>query len=149
MQIIDDRLPPPLSLSLLPCCGVEHRGELSAAAWRANDTRLYISIDTREIRLASIHDPLILHNSAPSAYLPFHSHSIFSCQFLHRANIHVWSRQARRFGKCEKSRESRERAHSREGRSNENGVTSRARPSLDIHLFFSTSLFRVVFYRFV
>lgn len=159
MQIIDDRLPPPLSLSLLPCCGVEHRGELSAAAWRANDTRLYISIDTREIRLASIHDPLILHNSAPSAYLPSFSlyllSSIFISLFIARNVSASTSFQARIFEKREKSRGSKERAcrGRREDQSGESGVALRAVQHLSIHLLFpslsvSLSLFRAVFYRF-
>jgi len=114
---------------------------------------IYISIDTREIRLASIHDPLILHNSAPSAYLPSFSLYLLSVslsQFLHRANIcECVTRHARRFEKCEKNRAGvEERAFQRgkikrERRSFTREVISR------VHLSFSLYLFSAVFYRFV
>jgi len=137
--------PRPCHFPCYPCCGVEHRGELSAAAWRANDTRLYISIDTREIRLASIHDHLILHNSLPHPHTYLHSHSIFSqylYQFLHRANIREYVAYERGDSGNAKSRAGVESVHSEEGRSNESDVASRARPHLSVHLFFSFSLSR-------
>lgn len=156
MQIIDDRLPPPLSLSLLPCCGVEHRGELSAAAWRANDTRLYISISIyiyiyklTPAKYAShrFMTPRFSTTLPPSAYLPSFSLyllvSIFISSFIARIYLRMYiirRVQARRFRDMREV----ERAcvHYQGGKiERERGVASRARPSLGTSPSLFISLF--------
>lgn len=139
----------PLSLSLLPCCRVEHRGELSAAAWRANDTRLYIyiSIDTREIRLASIHEPLILQ-LYPHLHTYLHSHCIFSqylYQFLHHANSRVRRVKSAEISELQKSNWTKVAHYFKRKIKRTFRSFTRETISLCVHLSFSLSLFHVYF----
>lgn len=132
--------PCPLSLSLLSCCRVEHRGELSAAAWRANDTRLYIYIyinwHPRNTPRIDSWNPWF-SNSAPPTYLPSFSHSIFSLSifisfFITQIAAYVASK-ARKFENLQKSNWTKVAYISKE-RSKEHSRASHARLFLCVYI---------------